>query len=112
MFSDFKAPVIEVYIFNVFVVSGGDEPPEDDPLNLQLLSASRSFRETLSPLFICSGSLSWSLPVSAGLSEAQPVLLLSAGGADAGPHELHRQPGASRRHVHLVFDIRRAHRTR
>lgn len=40
-----------------------------------------------------------------GLSQAEPVLLLAAGGADSGPHELHRQPGATRGHVHPVIHL-------
>uniref|UniRef100_A0A674H879 Exportin 7 n=1 Tax=Taeniopygia guttata TaxID=59729 RepID=A0A674H879_TAEGU len=48
----------------------------------------------------------------AGLSQAEPILLFPAGSADPGPHELHRQPGAARHHVHPVLHLRGAHRAR
>ncbi|KAI4787271.1 hypothetical protein KUCAC02_036577 [Chaenocephalus aceratus] len=47
----------------------------------------------------------------ARLPEAEPVVLLSAGGPDSGSHELHRQLGATRRHVHPVLHQRGAHCT-
>lgn len=50
------------------------------------------------------------LSSTVGLPQAQPVLLLPAGSADTGPHELHRQPGAASRDVHPVVHIRRVDR--
>lgn len=52
-----------------------------------------------------------SLSLSAGLSQAQPVVLFLAGSSYPGPHELYSQSGASCNHVYSLFHFRRPHCT-